>query len=50
MRIRILFTLITLAMVVGFGSIVSAGIDDGLIVYYPFDILDSKKGAHLHLN
>ena len=37
MRIRVLLTLITLTMGVCFGSIVSAGIDDGLIVYYPFD-------------
>ncbi len=37
MRIRILFTLIAFAMVVCFGSIVSTGIDEGLIVYYPFD-------------
>lgn len=37
MRIQVLFTLITLTIAVCFGSIVSAGIDDGLIVYYPFD-------------
>ncbi len=37
MRTRVLLTLITLTMGVCFGSIVGAGIDDGLIVYYPFD-------------
>ncbi len=37
MRTRVLLTLITLTIVVCFGSIVGAGIDDGLIVYYPFD-------------
>ena len=37
MRIQVLLTLITLTIVVCFGSIVSAGIDDGLVVYYSFD-------------
>ena len=37
MRNQLLFTLLTLIVVVFFGSIANANLQDGLVVYYPFD-------------
>ncbi len=37
MRNKLLFTLLTLIVVVFFGSIANADLQDGLVVYYPFD-------------
>ena len=50
MRNKLLFTLLTLIVVVFFGSIANASLQDGLVVYYPFDESNGTTASDVSKN